>query len=222
MSNLLIGISVVFTLFAFLLLIRTARCTRRGHLIRAGGSGISCVACIAVAGAALLIGFSYYSYGRLTSEKVVSNIQFRQTAVDEYEARLMITGERDRLFRLRGNEWQMDARLVNWKPPATILGLDPMYRLERLSGRFSDIDRERSEVRTVHALSEDSFLDIWTVARQFPLLAPGVDAYYGSATYVPMADGARFEVSLSRDAIIARPVNEAARKAIGTWGTERD
>ncbi len=217
--NLLVGIGLIFSLFAFIFLLRTLSCTRRGRILRAGGSGISCVASVAVAGVALLLAFSYHSYGRLTSEKVISSVQFRQTANDEYEARLMITGERDRLFRLRGNEWQLDARLISWKPPATILGLDPIYRLERLSGRFSEIDRERTEPRTVHALSPDSYLDIWAVARRFPLLTPGVDAHYGSATYVPMSDGARYEVSLSRDALIARPVNDAARAAVGSWGT---
>jgi len=220
--NMLIAITLIFSLLAFYFLLRTFSCSRRGRILRAGGSCISCLACIAVAGVALLIAFSYYSYGRLTAEKVVSNIQFKQTAAEEFEARLMILGEQDRFFRLRGNEWQLDARLVNWKPPATILGLDPIYRLERLSGRYSDIDRERSQDRTVHALSQDAFLDVWTIAREFPLMTPGIDAYYGSATYVPMADGARFEVSLSRDAIIARPVNQAARDAVGRWGTASD
>ena len=220
--NILIGISLIFSVLAFIFLLRTFSCTRRGHILRAGGSGISCIASVAVAGVALLMAFSYYSYGRLTSEQVISSVQFRQTAEDEYEARLMIQGERDRIFRLRGNEWQLDARLISWKPPATILGLDPIYRLERLSGRFSDIERERAEVRTVHALAPDSYLDIWAVARQFPLLTPGVDAQYGSATYVPMSDGARFEVSLSRDALKARPVNDAAVKAVGSWGTVAD
>jgi len=220
--NILIGIGLIFSVLAFIFLLRTFSCTRRGHILRAGGSGISCIASVAVAGVALLMAFSYYSYGRLTSEQVISSVQFRQTAEDEYEARLMIQGERDRIFRLRGNEWQLDARLISWKPPATILGLDPIYRLERLSGRFSDIERERAEVRTVHALAPDSTLDIWAVARQFPLLTPGVDAQYGSATYVPMSDGARFEVSLSRDALKARPVNDAAVKAVGSWGTVAD
>ena len=220
--NLLVGISLIFSLVAFVFLLRTVSCTRRGRILRAGGSGITCVASMAVAGVALLLAFSYYSYGRLTSEKVISSIQFRQMADDEYEARLMVRGERDRYFRLRGDEWQLDARLINWKPPATILGFDPIYRLERLSGRFSDIERERTEMRTVHALSPEKVLDIWTVARRFPLLTPGVDAYYGSATYVPMSDGARFEVSLSRDAVIARPVNNAARDALGRWGAAQE
>ena len=46
---------------------------------------------------------------------------------------------------------------------------------------------------------------------------PGVDAYYGTATYVPMVDRARYDVSLSRDALIARPANDAAREALGDW-----
>ncbi len=217
--NILIGIFLIFSLIAFGFLLRTVSCTRRGRVLRAGGSGISCLASSAVAGVALLLAFSYYSYGRLTSEKLISSVQFKQTAEDEYEARLMIRGERDRFFRLLGNEWQMDARVISWKPPATILGLDPIYRLERLSGRYSTIERERTEDRTVHALSPEPTLDIWTIARKFPLLTPGVDAYYGSATYAPMSDGARFEVSLSRDAVIARPANDAAREAVGNWGT---
>jgi hypothetical protein len=75
-----------------------------------------------------------------------------------------------------------------------------------------------SEERTVHALSDELPLDVWRVARKFPVLMPGVDAYYGTATYLPMADGARFEVKLTRTALIARPLNDAARDAVGAWG----
>jgi len=130
----------------------------------------------------------------------------------------MIDGQIDRLLDLRGDEWQLDARVVTWKPPATILGLEPVYQLERLSGRYSSVDRERSEQRTVHGLAEERPLDLWSLARKFPKMTPGIDAFYGTATYLPMADGARFRVTLSRDALIARPVNDAARNAVGDWG----
>lgn len=165
----------------------------------------------------MLIAISYYSYERLTAEQVVATVAFRQTGRDLYQARLMVDGEHDRTFELRGNEWQMDARLVTWKPPVTILGLEPIYRLERLSGRYTDIGREQNESRTVYSLAEPLAVDVWTVARRFPLLTPGIDAHYGSATYAPMADGARFEVSLTRDAVIARPANAAASAALGRW-----
>lgn len=215
--NILLTASAVFTIVTLFFLVSMLRHARRRRPLRATGSMVGGAASGAAGCASILIAFSYFGYGRLIDEQVVSQIEFSQSAPGDYVARLMIDGERDRLLPLRGDEWQMDARVVNWKPPATLLGLDPIYQLERLSGRYSNIDDEMSEQRTVHALSEDMALDVWRVARRFPKLMPGVDAYYGTATYLPMADGARFEVKLTRTALIARPLNDAAREAVGNW-----
>jgi len=215
--DILLTASAVFTLIALYFLFSMIRHARRRRPVRATGSLAGGVASGAVGGASILLAFSYYGYGRLVDEQLVSRIEFSQASPDEYVARLMIDGRTDRMFTLRGDEWQMDARVVNWKPPATLLGLDPIYQLDRLSGRYSSIDDEMSEQRTVHALSDELAFDVWHVARRFPVLMPGVDAYYGTATYVPMADGARFEVTLTRTALIARPVNDAAREAVGAW-----
>ncbi len=216
--DVLLTASAVFTLIALYFLFSMFRNARRRRPLRATGSLAGGVASGAVGGASILLAFSYYGYGRLVDEQLVSRIEFSQASAGEYVARVMIDGQTDRLFTLRGDEWQMDARVVNWKPPATLLGLDPIYQLDRLSGRYSDIDEERTSMRTVHALSDELALDVWHVARRFPALMPGVDAYYGTATYLPMADGARFEVTLTRTALIARPVNDAAREAVGEWG----
>ena len=207
----------VAALVALYFLIRTFHCLRHRRIVRAGACSISCVIFAAIAGLAFVIAFSYYGYERLVAEQRVASIEFRRTGADEYEARLMMPDSRDRFFTLRGDEWQIDARLVIWKPPATILGLDPIYRLERLSGRYSEIGREQTEHRTVHSLSTPQAVDVWTIAREHPMFTPGVDAQYGSATFVPMTDGARFDVSLTRDAIIARAANQAAREAVGNW-----
>ena len=215
--NLLLTISSIFIAITLYFVVSMARHARRRRPIRATRSLAGGVVTGAMGSASVLLAFSYYGYGRLIDEQLVSQIQFSHSGAGEYSARVMIEGETDRLFTLRGDEWQMDARVVNWKPPATLLGLDPIYQLERLSGRYSDIEDEKTEERTVHALSEELTLDIWRVARQFPALMPGVDAYYGTATYLPMADGARYEVTLSRTALIARPINEQARQAVGQW-----
>lgn len=216
--NLLLTASAVFTFIALFFVFSMTRHIRRRRPVRATGSLAGGLVATVLGGASILLAFSYYGYGRLVDEQVVGKIEFSQSAPGEFTARLMIDGKPDRLLALRGDEWQIDARVVLWKPPVTLLGLDPIYQLDRLSGRYSDIDDEMKEQRTVYALTEELTLDVWRVARQFPRLVPGVDAYYGTATYVPMADGARFEVTLSRDALIARPVNEAARKAVGDWG----
>ena len=215
--NILLAVSAVFTVLALYFVFKIFHCLRHRRIVRAGGSCVGFCACGALGGAALVLLASVYSYGRLVEEQRVSSISFRQISPQEYEARLMIDGESDRLFVLRGDEWQIDARIVTWSPPMTILGLDPLFMLERLRGRYSSIDSERSEQPTVHSISPELPVDVWQAARRFPALTPGVDAYYGTATYVPMADGARFDVSLSRDALIARPANERARTAVGNW-----
>lgn len=213
----LIGCCIVFAFLAFFFLFRIFPCVRRHRYVRACGSCVSCLVSAALAGAALMFVLSYLSYQRLTEEQEISQIEFRRINPEEFQARLMIPGGTDRFFVLRGDEWQMDAKILTWKPPATILGLDPVYQLDRLSGRYSTIDREQSEARTVHSLVTTRTVDVWIVARQFPTYLPGIDAFYGTATYVPMADGARFAVSLSRDALIARPANDAARQVVGDW-----
>jgi hypothetical protein len=220
--NVFIAASAVLTLIALLYLGSTVRHLQRRHMLRAGGSATACVATGALGTAGILLFISYLGYERLTDEQLVGVIEFSRSAPQEFTARLMIDGEIDRLLPLRGDEWQLDARVITWQPPATILGFEPVYQLERLSGRYSNVDSERSQPRTVHGLADERPLDLWSVARKFPKLTPGVDAYYGTATYLPMADRARFRVTLSRDALIARPINDEARNAVGKWGQLAD
>ncbi len=214
----LVAISLVFAFLAIYFLFRMLHWLRHRRILRAGGSCASCLTSATMAGVGGMLLLSYLTYGRLIEEQLVSRIEFRHVSVDQFQARIMVTGKDDQFYTLRGDEWQMDAKIVTWKPPMTLLGLDPIYQLDRLSGRFAEIDREQTEPRTVHSLSPALPADVWKIAHRFPLLMPGVDAHYGTATYVPMADGARFEVMLSRDALIARPANDRARDAISAWG----
>ena len=216
--NGLVAIGAILSLLALLYLGSTVRHLRRGRIMRAGGSATACAASGALGASGILVFISYLGYERLTGEQLVGAIEFTREAPQSYTARLMIDGQLDQLMPLYGDEWQLDARIVTWSPPATILGLEPVYKLERLSGRYASVDAERNQPRTVHDLAVERPLDLWSLARRFPTATPGIDAYYGTATYLPMADGARFRVTMSRDALIARPVNEAARQAVGDWG----
>lgn len=218
----LVAAAVVLLIIALLNLRPIFSNLRRGRFIRATGSAAISASSAALATAIVLLCMSYLGYERLTAEQAVAMIEFTQEGADEYTARLMLDNKLDRLLPIRGDEWQLDARVLTWKPPATILGLDPVYQLERLSGRYASVDRELTEPRTVHSLAEERPLDLWNLAREYPAYTPGIDAFYGTATYLPLADGARFSVTLSRDALIARPVNEQARRAVGSWGSKQE
>ena len=116
--------------------------------------------------------------------------------------------------------------MLKWKPWANVLGLDAQYRLDRLSGRYHDTTQEISAVRSVHDLSgrpapkdrEWWDLDAFEVARKYSRHVDAVDTLYGSGVYMPMANGARYEVWLTQSGLIARPANEVANAAsAGGW-----
>jgi hypothetical protein len=55
------------------------------------------------------------------------------------------------------------------------------------------------------------------MAKKYKRWVPWVDALYGSATYMPMVDGASYTVSFSLTGLLARPSNDIARKAVSQW-----
>jgi len=218
MSLLLIA-STVFTLITLYFVFSMVRHARRRRPVRATRSLAGGAVSACAGGASIMLAFSYFGYFQLVDEQLVGRIKFSESAPEQYVARLMLEGEQqDRMFELLGDEWQMDARVITWKPPMTLLGLDPIYQLDRLSGRYAEVEEELSKHRSVHALSEPVPMDAWQFARKYPKLLPGVDAHYGTATYLPMAHGAVFEVTMTRTGLIARPLNDAAEEAVGDWG----
>ena len=217
--NLLLTASAVFTLIALYFVFSMFRHARRRRPVRATRSAAGGAVSACAGGASIMLAFSYFGYFQLVDEQLIGQIKFTESAPEQYLARLMLDGEaRDRMYQLLGDEWQMDARVITWKPPMTLLGLDPIFQLDRLSGRYSEVEEELNKNRSVFALSDPVTLDVWQFARKYPKLMPGVDAHYGTATYLPMAHNAVFEVTMTRTGLIARPVNDAARNAVGQWG----
>jgi hypothetical protein len=167
--------------------------------------------------AALVIA-NLYTYARLTHEQEAARVSSRQLGERRYVVSLQPPNGTARHFELRGDEWQIDARVLKWRALATLLGFDTVYRLERLSGRYADVADERSSPRTVYDLStEDASLDVWTLVRRHHQYVPFVDALYGSAVYVPLSEGAEYLVTVSTSGLVVRPANEAAKKAVGGW-----
>jgi hypothetical protein len=167
--------------------------------------------------AAALAAASLRTYNRLTHEQEAARVAMRQIAPKHYALSVQPTGSRAQSYEILGDEWQIDARLLKWRPIATIAGFDTVYRLERLSGRYSDLNEERTAKRTVHGLAERAPVDFWVFLRRYNDYLPFGDALYGSAAFVPMADGAEYAVTVSGTGLVVRPANDAARKALGAW-----
>ena len=212
------AITILIALFGLLLLALACQRLYRARFLAATGSALMGFLLLAIAGFLFVVSLNLHTYARLTHERPVAEIVFEARGPQQFRATLaeVPSGEMQ-LFMLSGDEWQLDARVLKWRGWANLLGLDAQYRLERIGGRYRDIEQERNGVRTVYPLSENPGLDLWMLSTQYPRWLPFVDAVYGSATYMPMADGARYEISITQSGLIARPMNPAAETAAGSW-----
>jgi hypothetical protein len=165
----------------------------------------------------LAAAMNLYTYHRLTAEIMVASIQIKQTAPNTYDLLLSEVGREPVNFKIIGDEWQLDARFLRWKSWATILGQEPMFRLERLSGRYSDIEQARVAQRSLYALNSEPGVDVWKLGRQYSEWLPFMDAYFGSSVYMPLAAEGEYRVTATDSGLIVRPVNDQAKKVLKEW-----
>lgn len=212
------AVVLVIAMFGLLLLALACQRVWRGRFVAATGSALSGALLLSAAGLLFVVSLNLHTYARLAHEEPIAEIVFEARGPQRYRATLsrVPTGH-IQMFTLAGDEWQLDARVLKWKSWANLLGLDAQYRLERVSGRYREIEQERTAERTVYPLSENPGIDLWTLSTRYPRWVSFVDAVYGSATYLPMADGARYEVAITQSGLIARPKNDVARSAAGSW-----
>jgi hypothetical protein len=214
MTTLVIAIGVA-ALLALGALGATFHCARRRRPVLTTIASLGFLVAVLAALAIALAGASLLSWTRLTHEAPAATLSFHARGPRAFDVDVAYAdGRRDR-FVLAGDEWQVDARILKWRPFATLVGFDTVFRLERIAGRYQDLDTERSAAHTVWPLHPDDRFDVWSLARAANL--PWIDARYGSAVYLPMADGARFDVSVGPGGLVARPGNDAARAAVSGW-----
>ncbi len=169
---------------------------------------------------ALLIGVIAYdlrSYDPQVQDKPLVTLSFSADGPQRYRVNLLEGGE-EREVTLEGDLWQLDARLLGWKGLAALIGLQPGYRLETLSGRFLAIEQQQSARFARVALAESPYgIDLWRWLRLGQRDLFLFEPQAARVTYLPIADGAVFSVSLGPTGLMAQPMNQVAQQALKDW-----
>lgn len=220
-----VGVAGIVFLFSGLASIFRGRFLS-GGLGTVGGGGLVAAAVIAT-----LLALNVQTWSRLTYERPVATIRTTQLGPQYFEATLtQPTATEDGrpvigVYPMHGDEWRLEAQVLRWKPWAIVLGLDTQYRLDRLSGRYQSIAQERTAIRSVHEVKGGDpgpdlpwSISAWDTARKYRRWVDAVDTLYGGGAYMPMGDGAEYEVWITQSGLVARPVNAQARDAAaGGW-----
>lgn len=211
-------VALVISLLALYIAYKAARLLWQNSWFVGFCRGLFGLGLVALAALIGLTAFDVYSYKQVLQEQVVATINFDRIEDQHYFAVLADKEGKEQRVELRGDQWQLDARIVKWDGYLATLGIKPAYRLERLSGRYYDIEKETSAKRTAYTVHSSLYgIDVWRILNTYPDWIPVIDAVYGSATYLPMEDGALFEITLSNTGLVARPINAAAREAVAEF-----
>lgn len=171
--------------------------------------------------AAGLLGLNLQSYSRLTYEAPVAEISIHaqnpaQKLYDIAVHRLDGT-DRTTTCTLQGDEWLLSGRVQKWKPWANELGLNATYTLNQISNMYYSAEEASGRPITscdikgplpqIDQYLPESWVN-WLIGH-----ALVQDRRFGSANFMPLADGAVYRVVITQTGFNAEPVNDAAGRA---------
>src|SRR5436190_24373212 len=199
---------IAFTLFAVALIYVSASAWRDRRRV---SSLIGFLASALLLTSSLLLGaitVGIHGYRAFTQEALAATIKTEPLGAQRFRATVTLPDSSLHMFDLAGDAVYIDAHVLKWRPLGTLLGLETVYELDRIAGRYQAISDERSQQRTVYSLAASKPFDAFGLARRYLVLRPFVDAEYGSATFIGATaqGGTRYEVRVSTTGLLVRRV----------------
>lgn len=210
------GLAWATALLALLAVLVAARILFGGNWLLGWLRGTCGLAFLGLAGLIGLVAYDLRSYTPLPEGKPLVTLSFKAEG-PLYRVSLL-EGGHERSVTLEGDLWQLDARLLQWKGLAALIGLQPGYRLEKLSGRFLAIEQQTLAQHARVELARSPYgVDLWRWLRvgQHDLLM--FDPQARRVNFLPIADDAVYAVSLTPTGLLAQPMNQAAKQALQDW-----
>lgn len=213
--TLLFVLAVIGLLFTLVQLVALRQRLSDGRRLAAGGRILLFLLGFSLTLLLFGAGFALRGYRLLGEEAPVVQIDARILSPQRWALSLHWPDGSSRDVQLNGDAWRVEAVVLKWKDAALLSGLPPLYRLDRLSGRYDDAAQEAQSPRTVIGFGEAGHFDLLDLQRQYPQWLPEIDTLYGSGAYLPLVDQGHYTVSLMRTgALVARP-DEATEQKIG-------
>lgn len=162
----------------------------------------------------LLLASNLYTYYRLTAEVPIAELRFVASGPREYQA-MISTGDfcTPQHFTLHGDQWRVDARFLKWRPWANLFGFDALYRIERLGGRYRDIDEENTSHHRAYKLQPEDVIDLAGIFSKYQGPFSPVDTLYGSSVYEDMNESYLYTVYRGQSGLLIRKTDYSAAGA---------
>jgi len=203
-------VMLVFALLALVLIVGSASAWRKRNRL---SSFVGFLAAALFLSLGLLCGaitVGIRGYRALTQEVVAATIKTEPIVgvPQRFRATVTLADGSLHMFDLAGDAVYVDAHVLKWRPIGSLLGLQTVYELDRIAGRYQALGDEQTRERTVYSLAAAKPFDAFDLARRYWILRPFVDAEYGSATFIGATapGGGTYEVRVSTTGLLVRPL----------------
>jgi hypothetical protein len=192
----------------------------RGHVGQGGRHVVGGVAIGALGLVFSLVGLNMQLFSRLTHEGPVAEVTVK--AVDPAQSKYLVSIARldgkipVQSCTLQGDEWLIGGRVQKWKPWANVLGLDATYTLDQVSNKYLTAERGNGKPITSCDLTGKPVINQYVPDDWLPWILAHFyteDRRFGSANYMPLADGATYRIVITQSGFNAEPDNDAAKAA---------
>jgi len=205
-STILLILAVIALFFTLFQLVALRQRMDDHQRLAAAGRGLLLIEGFALTLALAGMGFALRGYRLLSEEAPVVEIDAHILSPQRWALVLHWPDGGTRRVEVAGDAWRVEAVVLKWKLPALLAGVPPLYRLDRLSGRYDDANDEMHAPRTVIDFREAGGFDLLDLHKQYPRWVPDVDVLFGSGVYLPLVDQGHYTVNLMRTgALVARP-----------------
>jgi len=210
-------LAAIFGFFALLFIIIGWKLLRQESWLIQWIKGTSGLLCMLLA---VFFGLSSYELSKfqLVPEDVVPSLlkaSILQQANQSYKVALTSLDPTHSEYDLKGDLWQVNIRTWMWSPSLKYLPLPDLYKVEKISSRYLNIEQEiKSGVTEV--LLYKPLVNIWPILDEFSRLNV-FNTQSLKLGFVPAVEGSLFSINLVEEALVLEAVNAPATTALKNW-----
>lgn len=157
------------------------------------------------------ISLSTQGYSALTNEELAARVVIEPVGDQNFIAHFQFPDNSKESYNISGDELYIDAHILKWKSIANLFGLQTLYELDRIAGRYVSIEDEKEKPRTLYSLAGEKTVDIFKLRMKYEFLSFLLDAGYGSATFINVSKASRFKILVSTTGLLFRIDNDNIR-----------
>src|SRR5262245_25326720 len=126
---------------------------RQRHRVSAGVGFLAAALSLTLGLLLAAISMGIHGYRAFTQEALAATIKTEPLGPHHFRATVTLADSSLHMFDLAGDAVYVDAHVLKWRPLGTLLGLETVYELDRIAGRYQALRDEQTQERTVYSLA---------------------------------------------------------------------